>query len=84
MEGFDAGTRDLPAPPAELAEETRARLALVVAAIVHQRTPEDIAGYLEDGFPEEITAGIERPGERDEMLAHVDVLLSIAQAPAGV
>lgn len=83
MEGFDAGTRDLPAPPAGVAEETRVRLAEALTAIVAGATPEELAGYVEDGFPEHVAQALSRPGEQEEMLAHVDVLLSISRPPVG-
>ena len=82
MEGFDAGDRDLPTPPVPVAEETKAAMALTLSAIVHGATPEEIVGYLDDGFPDDVREALDRPGERDEMGAHIDLLLTVMQTPA--
>jgi hypothetical protein len=81
MDGFDAGQQVIPGPAVDVAPEVRARLVEVLAAMVCGKTPEEIAGYLEDGFPGEVGELLERPGERDEMAAHLDVILSVLQSP---
>ena len=82
MQGFDAGDRELPTPPFEVDPATRDRLIHVVASVAMCSTPEEIAGYLEDGFPDEVTVFLKRPGERDALSAHVDLFLTVLQAPA--
>lgn len=82
MNGFEERDGALPTPPVEIAEETRARLSQVVAAIVTGATPEEIVSYLEDGFPAEVDQLLARPLEAEEMGAHVDLLLTTMQTPA--
>lgn len=81
MEGFEAGDKALPTPVVDVSDDVRARLVTTLYAIVDGRTPEEIAGYLESGFPQEIDDALNRPGERDEMAAHVALMLSVIQAP---
>jgi hypothetical protein len=56
----------------------------VLAAVVCGSTPEMVAESLESGrFAEGVEAMLDRPGEREELGAHVDLLLGVLQAPAG-
>jgi hypothetical protein len=82
MQGFDAGDRELPTPEIQIDDETRGRLVLSLVAIVDGATPEELAGYLEDGFPARVADGLERPDERAEMSAHVDLLLTVLPTSA--
>lgn len=88
MNGFEAGDRELPAPPVGVTDETRATMAKVLVAIVGGpeggATPEELAGFLEDGFPGWVVEALERPGEGEEFNAHIDVLLSVLQSPAAI
>jgi hypothetical protein len=82
QDGFPAGDRELPTPPIEVSPDTRERLIQSLTEIVAGSTPEELAGYLDDGFPDSTGEALERPGERDEMGAHVDLLLTVLQTPA--
>lgn len=83
--GFDAGERELPEPLVPIADETKERLALALTAIVGGATPEELADYLDEGaFPDEIVGALDRAGEREEMFAHIDLLLRIQQSPSAV
>jgi hypothetical protein len=84
VEGFDAGEKTIPAPLVQVADGTRERLIRLLAAVVCGSTPETVAGYLEeDEFPDVVSEMLGRPGEREELGAHVDLLLGVLQAPAG-
>jgi hypothetical protein len=81
MDGFDAGEKVLPTPLVDVGEQTKGRLALVLMAVVHGCTPEEVAGFIDNGFPAEVERTLERPFEREEMAAHVDLLLTVLQSP---
>jgi hypothetical protein len=81
VHGFVAADRELLTPPVQVDEATRTRLGEVLAAIALGCTPEEVSGFLEDGFPAEVSDLLERPLEADEMGAHVDVLLGVMQSP---
>lgn len=68
--------------PIPVSAAVRDRLTNVLAAIVCDETPEQIAGELRDGFGARVAEMLARPHELDEMRDHVDVLLSVLQAPA--
>jgi hypothetical protein len=80
MDGFDERDRELPKPPVPVADGTREQLKLVVAAMIRGDTPEEIAGHLEDGFPEDLATAA--PLEDQERGDHVDLLLAVLQAPS--
>jgi hypothetical protein len=82
MDGFEVDDRPILAPPVPVDDVTKERLATALSAIIAGATPEDLVDYLEQGFPASVTDALERPGERDEMYAHLDLLLGILQAPA--
>lgn len=83
MHGFDVGEASLLKPPVEIEDVTRARLVRVMAAVASGATPEEVTGFLEDGFPDEVEEQLGRPLETEEMSAHVDVFLAALQsAPA--
>lgn len=82
MHGFDGGDVVLPAPPIPVQDETRGRMIEVLAAVVTGATPQEITGYLDDGFPGEVVEMLDRPLEREEMSAHVDLLLTVMQSSA--
>lgn len=82
MEGFEVEDRELPTPLIPVETETKETMALALCAIVHGATPEDLAGYLDGAFPHEVIEALERAGERDEMWAHVDLLVRIQQSPS--
>lgn len=84
MDGFEAGERELPGPQVDVSAETRERLIKVSAALISGWTPEEIAAMLaEPELPADALLGLDRSGEREEMSAHVDILLSVLQTPAG-
>lgn len=80
MNGFDAGDTPTLTPPVPIEAATRERLTQLVAAITLGSTPEEIAGYLDDGFPDEVGLLLARPLEAEEMSAHVDLLLGAMQS----
>lgn len=82
LQGFLLDDERLPSLSDEIAEATLDTLVHVVAAIAAYKTPEDMVRYLRDGFPAEVLAGLERPYEREEMRAHVTVLLSVLEGGA--
>lgn len=79
MEGFET----VPVPLIEVADETRERLISTVAAMVFAggSAPAEIVGFLKKGFPPEITVGLERAGEREQIGGYVDVILHVLQSP---
>lgn len=79
MPGFDAGERELPRPIVDVAPETRQRIQQVLVAIVDGATPEEIADYLEHGFPD--APFLDEPGQREEFDSHIDTVLSLLQSP---
>lgn len=83
-QGFEAGERELPEPPVPVGDETKERMATALCAIVGGATPEEVADYLDGAFPHEVVEALERAGEREEMYAHVDLLLRIQQSPSVV
>ena len=82
MRGFDEPDGVLPAATMAVSEETRGKLVLMVASIVSGATPEEITGYLKNGWPAHVREMLDRPLEAEELGDHVDVLLSTLQAPA--
>ncbi len=66
-------------PVAAVDDATRERLALVLAAIVDGCTPEEVARFVEAGFPDDVWLALERPCERAEMDAFAGLLLSVAE-----
>jgi hypothetical protein len=73
---FETGDRQLPAPQAEVPAATRRRLMLALESIIDGATPEQLAGFLSEGFPPTVTAALERPWESEELSDHVNVLVS--------
>lgn len=82
LDGFEAPEQEIPTPPIDVADGTRERMVYVLTAMLQGATPEDVAVYLADGFPPAVAEALERPGEVDEMGAHVDLLLTVQQTPA--
>ena len=82
LDGFEVDAVDLPVPPVPVGAEVRDTLLRMLAAALGGKTPEEIAGYLADGFPESVGLALDRPGERDELDALVDLLLFVQQSPA--
>lgn len=82
MTGFEAGEQTIPTPQVPIADSTRQRLMLTLYAQILGHTPEEIVAFIEDGFPDSVTEGLDRDGERDELSAHVDLLLCVQQRPA--
>lgn len=80
MQGFaDDTDATVQRPPIPIDEHTRDRLVRVMASVGGGATPEEISGYLEDGFPAEVDEQLERPLEREEMSDYVDVFLAALQ-----
>lgn len=82
LDGFVALDVAIPSPLVDVGEESRDRLMLAVAAIMLGRTPEDVVGYLEDGFPAAVYVLLSRPHMAAEVRDHVSVLLCAMQSPA--
>jgi len=82
MRGFETPDGVLPTPPVPVSGDVRDKLVHVVACMVSGATPEEITGYLEDGWPESIEDMLGHPLEAEELGDHVDLLLSTLQAPA--
>ncbi len=82
LHGFEAPDGDVPAPAIRISDDVRERMASVLAAVICFKTPEEIVGYLRDGFPAEVREALEREHELDEIYAHIDVLLCVQQSPA--
>ena len=76
MSEFDAGDRNLPEAPVALPDDTRDQMLQILAGIVCGLTPEEIYDALGDGFPRVVEDMLARQGERDEMRAHLDLLLN--------
>ncbi|MFP5365145.1 MAG: hypothetical protein ACLGI5_20745 [Thermoleophilia bacterium] len=71
LPGFVPDPITLPAPRSDVAHDRRERAALVLMAVAYGHTPEDIAR----GIAPEIVEAFGDELERDEALAHVDLLL---------
>jgi hypothetical protein len=79
--GFDVTAPAIVAKAPGPREEGRLhRAALVVSAMISGATPEEVAGYLEEGFPAETHEALERPWELAEIRAHVHLLQVAAAA----
>ncbi|WP_272473663.1 hypothetical protein [Baekduia alba] len=77
--GFDPGTADLPQRHRDLTVEGLEAAARIVAAIALQATPEDVA---RGDFETEVRDLWMDRLQRDEAMAHVDLLVA-ALAPLG-
>lgn len=73
--GFVPTPATLPAPRVDVAQDRRERAALMLLAIAYGHTPEDIAR----GIAPDVVAAFADDLERDEALAHVDLLLDLLQ-----
>jgi len=76
--GFDPGLLDpddLPVPHADVSDAVRERAALMVLAVAYGHCPEDIAR----GIAPRVRSAFDDEFERDEALAHVDLLLEVLQ-----
>lgn len=82
MNGFEERDGVVPEPPVQIEDDTRDRLVRVILAIINGATPEELVGYLADGFPPEVDEALARPLEAEEISDHVDVVLSTLQTPA--
>ena len=71
--GFWPDGPPLPATRLDVDEERRERAALLVLAIGRYYTPDELVA----GVPADITAAFRDDLERDEALAHVDLLLEV-------
>lgn len=79
--GFDPGpVDDLPGPRADVSDTVRERAALMVLAVAYGQCPEDIAR----GIAPRVRSAFDDEFERDEALAHVDLLLEVLQPRATV
>lgn len=81
LHGFEAGDRDIPEPAIDVTPETRERMIQTLYAQIIGATPEEVAEYLQDGFPLGVTVALDCIGVREEMSNHVDLLLSVMQSP---
>lgn len=73
---------DLPRPLILVSPDVHERLVKLMAAVVHQARPEELATYLSEGFPEWVGNALDAPHERREMDDLVGLLLSVMQTPA--
>lgn len=77
-DGQNAGATDGSVPRVEMDDRTRDRLIRIVAAMLCGETPERIAGYAaRDEWPQLVVDMLDRPGELDELAAHVDLFASV-------
>ncbi len=79
--GFAADDIALAVPPVPVGDAVQERLMLVLAAIVSGGTPEEIMGYLADGFPPTVQGLLSEPFAAEEFAAFVDLLLVVQQSP---
>ena len=82
LDGFDVRTVALPTPLVPVSAAVRERCMQVLAAALGGNTPEQVAAYLERGFPVVVDECLARPWEADEVGAFVDLLLCVQQSPA--
>ena len=75
VDGFLVERRELPTPLIAPDEELRDRLIWQLAAVMAWRTPEEIAAALESGKWTDDVARLVA-NDRDELAAHVDMLLA--------
>ena len=78
-DGFEVGECVLPTPLVPVSADVRERMRLVLAAVIEGKTPESIAAYLDDGFPDGVHARLAASLEAEEVDACVDVLLFVQQ-----
>jgi hypothetical protein len=85
-DGLDAGATEGSVPRVEMDDRTRDRLIRIVAAMLCGETPERIAGHVaRDDWPQIVVDMLDRPGEADELAAHVDLFAGCLNgAAAGV
>jgi hypothetical protein len=77
-DGLDAGATERSVPRVEMDDRTRDRLIRIVAAMLCGETPERIAGYAaRDDWPQIVVDMLARPGEAEELAAHVDLFASV-------
>lgn len=84
MDGFEAGQIEIPVPVVPISDATRVRLITMLAAVQGFATPEEVAVLLADGGGsglEKAERILSQDGLREEMSAHVDLLLTVLQAP---
>ena len=62
-------------PEADIPDAARQQMVRVLAASMNNATPEEIVGYLADGWPEVVAEHLDRLGETEELSAHVDLLV---------
>lgn len=79
LTGFATADVALPVPSAAPSPEALDRMAHHFAAAMLGKTPEEIVGYLQDGWPADVVALLAEPYELAEMHAHVNVLLHLAE-----
>ncbi len=79
--GIAADDIALAVPPVPVGDATQERLMLVLAAIVRGATPEQITGFLADGFPASVEGLLSEPFVAEEFAAFVDLLLVVQQSP---
>jgi|GEM_PF-3612906 len=62
----------------------RERLVAVCACLAFDGgySPQDVAKFLVDGFPDKLLRGLDRPGEQDELRAYADLILRMLEPPA--
>lgn len=66
--------------PVELPDGARDEMVKILAAMISGATPEEIAGYQRDGWPDVVTELLERDGETEELGAHIDLLVAALSA----
>jgi hypothetical protein len=79
LAAFEAGDVALPVPSEWPGSGAMAAMAHYLAGLARGYTPEDMVGFLDSGWPEDVAALLAEPFEADEMRAHVNVLLHLAE-----
>lgn len=62
---------------ADISDAVREQVVRMLAGIVSGATPEEVACYLVEGWPEVVVEMLDRVGEVDEMSAHVDLIAGV-------
>lgn len=64
----------------DIPDVAREQMVRILAAVVTGGSPEEIAGYLSDGWPPVVVETLDRLGEQEELSAHVDLLVAALRA----
>lgn len=82
MQGFEEPDGLVPDPPIEIDEGTRTTMRRIVTSIAAGATPDEIAQWAANGWPERVDEALARPLETEEADDHIAVILTTLQTPA--